>query len=130
MKALITLVLIIGLYLLGKAMFEGYQAQERKKNPQQNEAEANVLEGLPPQFEPSLEAAQSQGAPALKEWLHKYGQFARDPRLANIELNYVVLVSRSDPAEAKRIFQAVKGRTPKSSPVYERVKRLESTYGN
>ena len=130
MKALITLALMIGLYLLGKTMFEGYQAQERKKNPQQQNATANVLEGLPPQFEASLATAQAQGAPALKAWLAKYGQYARDPRLAEIQLDYVVLVSRTNPAEAKQFFQAVKQRTSKTSPLYERVKRLEPTYGN
>ena len=130
MKALITLVLIVGLYLLGKAMFEGYQAQERKKNPQLQNATPNVLEGLPSQFEESLAAAQAQGAPALKAWLAKYGQYARDPRLAQIQLDYVVLVSRTNPAEARQFFQAVKQRTPKTSPLYERVKRLEPTYGN
>lgn len=132
MKALITLVLIVGFYLLGKTIFEGYQAHERKTNPQQQQkdAVANVLEGLPSQFEPSLAAAQAQGAPALKAWLAKYGQYARDPRLAEIQLDYVVLVSRTNPAEAKQFFQAVKQRTPKTSPLYERVKRLEPTYGN
>jgi hypothetical protein len=134
MKALITLALIVGLYLLGKAMFEGYQAQERRKNPQQQNTgagpAASVLEGLPPQFEESLAAAQAQGAPALKAWLGKYGQFARDPRLADIQLDYVVLVSRTNPAEAKQFFRAVQSRTPKTSRVYERVKRLEPTFGN
>lgn len=130
MKALITLVLIVGLYLLGKAMFEGYQAQERKKNPQQQNTTAKVLDGLPSQFEDSLAAAQAQGAPALKAWLAKYGQYARDPRLAEIQLDYVVLVSRTNPTEARQFFQAVKQRTPKTSPLYERVKRLEPTYGN
>ena len=128
MKVLITLVLIIGLYLLGKGMFEGYKEHERQKDPKQQNI-SNVLEGLPPQFEESLAAAQAQGAPALKAWLQKYGQYARDPRLAEIQLDYVVLVSRTNPAEAKQFFQAVKNRTPKTSPVYERVKRLEPTYG-
>ena len=128
MKVLITLVLIIGLYLLGKGMFEGYKEHERQKDPKQQNI-SNVPEGLPPQFEESLAAAQAQGAPALKAWLQKYGQYARDPRLAEIQLDYVVLVSRTNPAEAKQFFQAVKNRTPKASPVYERVKRLEPTYG-
>jgi hypothetical protein len=54
----------------------------------------------------------------------------RDPRLAEIELNYVVLVSRTNPSEAKQVFQAVKKRTPKTSPLYDRIKRLDATYGN
>ena len=128
MKVLITLVLIIGLYLLGKGMFEGYQKQERAKDPKQQNT-SNVLEGLPPQFEESLAVAQAQGAPALKAWLQKYGHYARDPRLAEIQLDYVVLVSRTNPAEAKQFFQAVKNRTSKTSPLYDRVKRLEPTYG-
>ena len=128
MKALITLVLILGLYLLGKAVFEKFQADQQKSNPQQ-EIKAKVLEGLPPQFEPSLEAAQAQGAPALRDWLRKYGQYASDPRLADIQLDYVVLVSRSDPVEARQLFRAVKHRTPKTSPVYNRIERLDPTYG-
>jgi hypothetical protein len=81
-------------------------------------------------LETSLQNAQAQGAPALKTWLHHNRKYCRDPRLAEIDLNYVVLVSRSNPAEAKKVFQAVKKRTPTSSPVYERIKRLEPTYGN
>ena len=129
MKALITLVLIFGLYWVGKSIFEQYKAKEAKENPQQP-AQVTVLEGMPPQLEASLQAAESQGAPILKAWLQHNRKYIRDPRLAEIELNYVVLVSRTNPQEAKQVFQTVKRRTPKSSPVYERVKRLEVTYGN
>jgi hypothetical protein len=126
MKALITLAIIVGIYLLGKSVMDEYKAkQQKEKEP----VTVEVLEGLPSNFEESLQAAQAQGAPALKEWLQKYGHYARDPRLAEIQLNYVVLVSRTDPTEARQLFQAVKRRTPKTSPVYERIKRLESTYG-
>ena len=128
MKALITLVLIFGLYLLSKSISTQYKAKQQKENPTKA-APANVLEGLPEQFEASLQEAQSQGAPALKAWLQKYRRYVRDPRLAEIELAYVVLVSRTNPAEAKQVFRSVKQRTPKTSPVYERVKRLDSTYG-
>src|SRR5688500_14954269 len=127
MKALITLAIIVGIYLLGKSVMDEYKAKQQKEKAP---VVANVLEGLPPNFEESLQAAQAQGAPALKQWLQKYGHFARDPRLADIQLDYVVLLSRTSPAEAKQLFQAVKRRTPKTSPVYERIKRLESTYGN
>lgn len=127
MKALITLALIIGLYLFGKSIMDQYQAKQDKNNPGKNAPK--VLDGLPPQFEDSLQTAQTKGASALKDWLQKYGQYAQDPRLAEIQLNYVVLLSRSNPAEARKLFQAVKRRTPKTSPVYERVRKLESTYG-
>lgn len=128
MKALITLLLIVGVYWIGKSISTEYKARQAKENPAQTTT-ANPIEGLPDQFEASLQEAQSQGAPALKAWLQRYRTYVRDPRLAAIELDYVVLVSRTNPAEAKKFFQAVKRRTPKTSPVYDRVKRLESTYG-
>ncbi len=131
MKALITLVLIVGIYLFGKSIFEQYKAKQKKEEAAARSVDlpADGLEGMPKNFEPSLQAAQAQGAAALKQWLQRYAQNIQDPKLAAIQLDYVVLVSRSDPAEAKRVFLAVKQRVPKGSPVYERVKRLDATYG-
>ena len=51
-----------------------------------------------------------------------------DPRLAAIELDYIVLISSTNPQESRRLFSLVKQRTPTNSPVYPRVKRLEKTY--
>jgi hypothetical protein len=90
---------------------------------------AEDLPGLPSTFEASLQKAQSQGAAAMKEWLRLYRAYASDPRLAWIELDYVILLSREDPGEARRVFQSVKSRVSHTSPVYERVKKLEKTYG-
>lgn len=129
MKALITLVLILGLYWVGKSISDQYKAKQAKENPQET-VQVAQLEGMPPQLEASLQAAESKGAPILKAWLEHNRKYIRDPRLAEIELNYVVLVSRTNPQEAKKVFQSIKRRTPKSSPIYERVKRLEATYGN
>lgn len=129
MKALITLVLIFAVYYVGKSISDQYKAKQEKENPSK-ESVVTQLEGVPEQLETSLQNAQAQGAPALKTWLQHNRKYCRDPRLAEIDLNYVVLVSRSNPAEAKKVFQAVKKRTPTSSPVYERIKRLEPTYGN
>jgi hypothetical protein len=132
MKALITLLLIAGVYFFGKAIFDQYKAKEQKEEAAAKAATgpADGIEGMPAKFQPSLDEAQAQGAPALKAWLERYASYIQDPKLAAIQLDYVVLVSRSDPAEGKRVFQAVRARVPKGSPVYERVKRLESTYGN
>jgi hypothetical protein len=131
MKALITIVLLAGIYLFGKAIFDQYKAKEAQEAAAAKAANGppDGLEGMPANFQPSLDAAQAQGAPALKSWLERYASYVHDPKLAAIQLDYVVLVSRSDPGEAKRVFQAVKARVPKDSPVYDRVKRLESTYG-
>jgi len=130
MKALITLVLVFAVYWVGKSVFDQYKAKQAKDNPPAEAQKSTQLDGLPAQFEASLQHAESQGAPALKAWLQRNRKYVRDPRLAEIELNYVVLVSRTNPSEAKQVFQAVKKRTPKTSPLYDRIKRLDATYGN
>ena len=131
MKALITIVLIVGLYLFGRSIFDQYKAKQQKEEAAAKGANgpADGLDGMSPSMEPSLQAAQAQGAPALRNWLERYGTQVQDPKLAAIQLDYVVLVSRSNPAEAKRIFQAVKQRVAKGSPLYDRVKKLDATYG-
>ena len=86
------------------------------------------LPGLPLNLEPFLQAAQSKGTATFKICLDYYGPQIEDPRKAWIELDYVVMVSTEDITEAKRVYAEVKARTPKSSPVYERVKRLAKAY--
>jgi hypothetical protein len=86
------------------------------------------LPGLAQSFEPTLQAAQKQGAAGLRNWLKTYDRVVQDPRKAWIELDYCVLVARENPAEARRVFASVKDRTGPASPVYPRVKQLEKTY--
>jgi hypothetical protein len=88
----------------------------------------NQLGGLSQPMEKSLDLAQKQGAAGLRNWLKTYGQSVKDPRKAWIELDYCVLVAHEDPSEARRVFAGVKSRLPESSPVYPRVKQLQSTY--
>jgi hypothetical protein len=132
MKFIISVLIIIALYLGAKSVFDQYK-KEQQKERQASGAEpppAPVgLPGMPEQFEPSLKAAQAQGAASLKAWLDRYGSHIRDPRLGDIELDYALLLSRSNPGEAKRVFSTVKARTPPNSPLYPRVKRLDATLG-
>ncbi len=137
MKALISLLILIAAFTVAKRIWETYQTVEKSRNSGEPsttqttpapQAPASNLPGLPPSLEASLSAAQKQGAAGLKDWLRNYRVYAKDPRLASIELDYVVLISHQDPAEAKRIFQDVKDRTPTFSPIYDRVKRLENTF--
>jgi hypothetical protein len=86
------------------------------------------LQGFPPGYDASLRAAQQQGAAALGNWLKVYGPAVQDPRKAWIQLDYVLLITRDNPQEAKRIFNEVKDRTPPSSPVWPRVHDLEKSY--
>lgn len=97
----------------------------RANNP---EVRPQELQGVPSQLESSLAKAKEGGSKTMKAWLDAYAKSVRDPRLASIQLDYVLLVAREDPVEARRVFAEVKKRTPANSPVYPRVKQLESTY--
>jgi hypothetical protein len=133
MKVVFSLLIVWGVFYLGKLLLSEYDSVRKQPSRSQYGEQAgpvqpSVLPGLPASLEHTLEAARLQGAAGLRTWLKGYGPYARDPRLADIELDYVVLVSRDNPMEARRIFQQVQKRTLPSSPVYERVKRLEKNY--
>ena len=130
MKFLISAVVVIGL-AVGAWKFWNYYNQFRDKaaaSVTATQTDTPNLPGLPPSLEAELAAAQQHGALALRNFLKKYSRVIRDPRLASIELNYVVLIASSDIAEARRVFAQVKTRTPKNSPVYNRIAALEKTY--
>jgi hypothetical protein len=86
------------------------------------------LPGLHPSLEASLQEARSQSPAALKLWIEKYRAYVQDPRLASIELDYVVLIGGRNYLEAKKLFNQVKQRTPTNSPVYPRIQQLEKNY--
>jgi hypothetical protein len=130
---------LIAAALIVAAIYGGWQFflyWEKVKNEEETkhkqDAAAAVmgdqLPGLPYQLEPSLQAARRQGATGLRNWLKTHGQSLEDPRKAWIELDFCVAVAREDPAEAKRVFTAVKERLGPSSPVWPRVKQLEKAY--
>jgi hypothetical protein len=127
--ALVLIAFLMGVYEL----FLYYDRVKNEEATAKKEAAAAVvvgeqLSGVPSRLEPSLQAAQKEGAGALKAWLKTFDSMIQDPRKAWIELDYCVLVARSDPAEARRVYAAVKERTPPSSPVWPRLKQLEKTY--
>jgi len=136
MKFLIVLVIIMAVFGLGRAILHRYQDVEREAIPRPGQSApaepkapaVSTLEGMPANLEPALAAAQKQGAAGLRTFLGNYERSIRDPRLADIELDYVVLLSRQDPGEAKRVFEAIKARITTSSPVYARIKKLENTF--
>jgi hypothetical protein len=136
MKALIVIVVVALLALGGYRGYEYWQTMKEQEQPRSRRTTAeapsqplaNQLPGMPPTLEPSLEAARKQGATGLRNWLITYGKLVRDPRLASIELDYVVLVARENPIEAKTAYARVKQRVQPDSPVFARVKQLEKTY--
>ena len=104
------------------------QDEQKPKSAEVTSVSPQQLPGLPSQLEGSLELATKQGAAGLGKWLKAYGSSIHDPRKAWIELDYCVLLSHENPAEARRMFAEVKSRTPDSSPVCPRIKQLETAY--
>lgn len=133
MTKLIGAVIIVLLLFGGWNLFLYWEKVKNEEDVQKKEqASKRVtpenLAGLPYNLEPSLKAAQDQGASGLRNWLKGYGHMVADPRKAWIELDYVVMVAREDPAEARKVYNMVRDRLPPSSPVWPRVKDLEKTY--
>jgi hypothetical protein len=135
MRQFLGILIVIGVLLMFKNLYSKYEAIKKEGSgfgqttPASNANDSSsALPGLPPTLETPLQAAQKQGAEGLRNFLAQYGYAIKDPKLAAIELDYVVLVNLKDPVEARRVFKAVEERTPTSSPVYERVKRLAKTY--
>ncbi|MEO8426434.1 MAG: hypothetical protein ABI651_04900 [Verrucomicrobiota bacterium] len=138
MKALIAIIVIVCFVYAARFLVSYYGGFKEKEAPQTQTAPSAMsgedLPGLPLTFETSLQKAAKAGATELKNWLETYRKYVKDPRLAWIELDYVVMVSQQDPKEAKQVFQSVKQRiSPATSDpgtrfVYERIKTLEKTY--
>jgi hypothetical protein len=86
------------------------------------------LPGMPPHLEPSLAQAHQGGAEELGKWLRQWGRQVQDPRLAWIELDYVVLLNLQSHKAARERFQQVQARIAPGSPVYDRLQKLASAY--
>ncbi len=127
-------VLIIAAVLFGGwGLFKYWETFENQKATEAKEAAAKTvvpeqLAGMPYELQASLDAAMKQGPQAMQNWLRTYSRSLQDPRLAWIELDYCGLIYRNDPREAKRIFAAVKERTPANSPVRPRIEAMQKTY--
>ena len=133
MTKLIAAVIIIAALYGGWELFLYWEKVKNEEETQKKQAAAAVvmgdqLPGLPYQLDASLQAARKRGAAGLRDWLKVHSQSVEDPRKAWIELDYCVAVARDDPAEARRVFAAVKERLGSNSPVWPRMKELEKTY--
>jgi hypothetical protein len=133
MTKLIAAAVIIAVLFGGWHLFLYWEKVKNEEETQRKEEVSRQivpeqLLGMPQSLEASLRAAQGQGASAMRNWLKTYSAAVADPRKAWIELDFVVMVAREDPAEARRVFAGVRDRLPPSSPVWPRVKELEKTY--
>lgn len=133
MTKLIAALIIVGAVYLGCEVFLYWEKIKNDEEVQQKQAAAAVvsedqLSGLPQSLEASLRAAEEHGAEGLGNWLKTYGRVVQDPRKAWIQLDFCLLLSKDDPSEARRLFAEVKNRTPETSPVWPRIKKLEKAY--
>ena len=129
---------LIGILIILIVLYGGWKLFEYwetvNANKEKAKAEETIrpeqLPGLPSQFEAPLAAAYNEGTVGLKKWLDRYQPAAQDPRLAWIQLDYVVLITKDKPAEAKKVFAQVKGRIKPDWPVQvqKRVQKLAKTY--
>ena len=131
-KLIAALIIIAALYGGWQLFLYWEKVKNEEETKQKQEAAASVmgdqLPGLPYKLEASLQNARKQGAVGLMNWLKTNGQAVEDPRKAWIELDFCIAVAREDPAEAKRVFAAVKERLSPASPVWPRMKQLEKAY--
>ncbi|MCD6337999.1 MAG: hypothetical protein J7M29_01265 [Verrucomicrobia bacterium] len=126
-------VLFVALLAWGIWAFYRFAKESMAKAP---ETQADVsmqpapgkLPGMAAALEPSLEQARKEGADGLRRWLIQHRGEVQDPRLAEIEMDYAVLMGSSDPQEAKRVLDAVGRRITPDSPVYERYQKLRKVY--
>ncbi len=130
MRQFLSLLLLLAAFLVGKQIYSYWKKVEsgEANKPAANAVNPQTLPGVPPELEQTLQNVTQLGPKELRKWLDYYHARLSDPRLAWIELDYVLMISRDNPEEARRIFQEVKSRTPKNSPVYSRIKQLEKTY--
>ncbi len=133
MKFVITVIIIIGLSLGAWQIYQYWGKFKEQEAPPVSSGPAPIssgqeLPGMPARLQGTLDASQQRGAAGLRDFLTTYGKTIADPRLAWIQLDYVVLVAQSNPAEARKVFAQVKNRVAAGSPVYNRIKQLEKTY--
>ena len=131
MWILIALIVLIG----GYKLFEHWEAVKERRVLEEKAArgadiDSDKLPGMPWQLVQKLRDAQQAGPASVKNFIEYCKRLpeVKDPRLAWIELDYVVMVAGKDPAEAKRVFRRVKERVPTDSPVYPRVQSLQKTF--
>jgi len=133
MTKLIAVLILLAVVFIGWEGFFYWEKVKNEEETQKKQAAASVvteeqLSGVPQPLEPTLRAAEAQGAAGLRNWLKTYGRSIQDPRKGWIELDYCLLISKENPSEARRIFAEVKNRTPESSPLWPRIHKLEKAY--
>lgn len=129
MRQFLTVVLIAAA-IWGGVTFYKYAKSEVARDERRTDDRyaPGKLPGLPKEMEAALAAAQQEGAASLKNWLTRNRSEIADPRLTEIELDYVVLVGRTNPTEARRELNQIKQRIVPQHPQYKRFQELDQAY--
>lgn len=131
MRQFLTIVLIAAA-LWGGLKFRDYYRGEMAKSQEKMDGPPRTapgkLPGLEPSLEPSLEEAKHKGPEGLRDWLKVHRQDVSEPRLTDIELDYVLLSGRTNPSEARRVLNVIKQRIGPDSAAYKRFQQLDKAY--
>jgi hypothetical protein len=126
--------IVVAFLFVGWRVFLYWDEVQHEEDLKRKQAQAALtvvpeqLAGVPYVLEDSLRKAQQAGVIRFGKWLKANSAKIQDPRKAWLELDYCVALSQNAPNEAKRIYLAVKERTPTNSIVFPRIKQLEKTY--
>lgn len=135
MKAVISIIVVIlvavGVYKLWEYWDRVSQEKEQTERASDgSDIKEYQLQGMTYELDQRYAAAKQKGAAGIKDFLEAYRNAPKfeDPRKAWIELDYALLITGSDPLEAKKIFLDVKQRTPTNSIIYPRIRAMSKTY--
>jgi len=119
MKVLIGILIVLVVGIGGYKLFQHWEAVNERRGLEEKatrgaDINPDNLPGLPWQLVQKLREAKEAGPASVKNFIEycKRVPDAKDPRLAWVELDYAVMITSTDPVEAKKIFHAVKKRTP------------------
>lgn len=134
MRQFLTILLVAGAVWFGLRFYNFARTSVNEADNKPDEVDVasqpapGELPGMPASLEASLAQAKSGGAESLAAWLAANRLTVRDPRRAEIELDYVVLVGTTDRAEAQRVLKALAPRIGPDSPLRDKYERLLKTY--
>ena len=132
MKGLIAVLIVVGVIFGGWKLWDYWDTVSQQKEAAEKVVEVSEAQmgQMTMELEKSLEEARKKGPSAMRDWLKRFEKSPKIPedRLAWIKLDYVLIVSQTDPKEAKRVFAEVKEKTPSTSKAYPRIQKLEKTY--
>ena len=130
MRQVLTVVLVLAALWAGWRFVEYSRATMRSQEQRDTSGRyaPGKLPGLPAELEASLATAQQAGAASLLRWLAQHRAEIAEPRLTEIELDYVVLVGRTSGTEARRVLDQIKARIPRDHPLHKRFAQLDAAY--